>query len=82
MIKPINKSKLKITTTLIVVLILLSACEKGTDLSPKNWRADYDTFMEAQLVEETKLGVATGQKGAVTVARNALAARAGLEALQ
>lgn len=52
------------------------------DLSPATWRADYDRFSEAQLVERTAAGTASGRQGAVTVAYNGLAARAGLEALQ
>jgi gamma-glutamyltranspeptidase / glutathione hydrolase len=52
------------------------------DLSPEMWRADYDRFMAAQMVERTEAEVATGYNGAVTVAHNALAARAGLDALK
>ncbi len=52
------------------------------DLSPAAWRADYDRYMQAQLVDRTSAGVATGTNGAVTVAYNGLAARAGLEALK
>jgi gamma-glutamyltranspeptidase/glutathione hydrolase len=52
------------------------------DLSPAIWQADYDQFMAAQLVERASAGVATGSSGAVTVAYNGLAARAGLEALK
>jgi len=52
------------------------------DLSPATWQADYDRFMAAQLVDRTEAGVATGHTGAVTVAYNGLAARAGLEALK
>ncbi len=52
------------------------------DLSPTSWQADYDAYMRAQLVDRTSAGVASGYNGAVTVAYNALAARAGLEALK
>lgn len=51
------------------------------DLSPATWQEDYDRFMAAQLVDRSEAGVATGREGAVTVAYNGLAARAGLEAL-
>lgn len=54
----------------------------AADLSPARWREDYDRYLAAQLVERTAAGVATGTRGAVTVAYNALAARAGLEALK
>ncbi len=53
-----------------------------TDLSPSTWREDYDRFLAAQAVDRTEAGVAEGSRGAVTVAYNGLAARAGLEALQ
>ena len=56
--------------------------EQAPDLSPENWADDYDRFLAAQLVDRTEAGVATGQRGAVTVAYNGLAARAGLEALK
>ena len=52
------------------------------DLSPATWEAGYERYMQAQLVDRTSAGVATGTNGAVTVAYNALAARAGLEALK
>ncbi|MDX1395373.1 MAG: gamma-glutamyltransferase [Gemmatimonadota bacterium] len=51
------------------------------DLSPTTWQAEYDRYLAAQLVDRTNAGVATGSGGAVTVAYNGLAARAGLEAL-
>ena len=57
------------------------ACSSAPDLSPEGWADDYDRFMDAQLVERTEAGVAMGKRGAVTVAYNGLAARAGLEAL-
>lgn len=63
-------------------LLVLAACESEVDLSPERWAADYERFMEAQSVDRTEAGVATGANGAVTVAYNGLAARAGLEALK
>lgn len=54
----------------------------STNLSPALWQEDYDRFLQAQLVDRTEAGVATGRQGAVTVAYNGLAARAGLEALK
>ena len=66
---------------------ILLACSgpratQPTDLSPETWADDYERFMAAQLVDRTEAGVATGNQGAVTVAYNGLAARAGLEALK
>ncbi len=55
---------------------------RNVDLSPRAWQADYDQYMQAQLVDRSEAGVATGTNGAVTVAYNGLAARAGLEALK
>ena len=66
----------------LAALLALVACRAETDLSPERWAADYDRFMEAQLVDRTEAGVATGENGAVSVAYNGLAARAGLEALK
>jgi gamma-glutamyltranspeptidase/glutathione hydrolase len=54
----------------------------GVSLSPHGWRADYDRYMARQLFDRTTAGTARGLRGAVTVAYNALAARAGLEALK
>lgn len=62
--------------------LLVCADSSGPDLSPRRWADDYDRFMAAQLVDRTEAGVATGTNGAVTVAYNGLAARAGLEALK
>ncbi len=55
---------------------------KVSDTHPDSWRADYDRYMQAQLVDRTEAGVASGKNGAVTVAYNGLAARAGFEALK
>ena len=70
-----------------LVVLALQACsgapeQRTPDLSPENWADDYDRFMAAQLVDRTEAGVAMGKRGAVTVAYNGLAARAGLEALK
>lgn len=51
--------------------------------SPGGWPAgEYERFLKAQETERTRADVATGRKGAVTVAYNGLAARAGLEAMR
>ena len=53
-----------------------------TDISPAVWpKGEFDRFLAAQNVDRTKAGMATGQNGAVTVAYNGIAARAGLESL-
>ncbi|NQW04079.1 MAG: gamma-glutamyltransferase [Acidobacteria bacterium] len=55
----------------------------AVDLSPSQWPAgEYDQFIRAQGVDRTSAGAASGSNGAVTVAYNGLAARAGLEALK
>jgi gamma-glutamyltranspeptidase/glutathione hydrolase len=54
----------------------------AVSLSPDRWADDYARFMSAQDVDRSDAGVATGTHGAVTVAYNGLAARAGLEALK
>ncbi|WP_420450170.1 hypothetical protein [Candidatus Palauibacter sp.] len=63
-------------------VLVLAACHAEVDLLPERWAADYQRYMEAQLVDRMEAGVATGENGAVTVAYNGLAARAGLEALK
>ena len=55
---------------------------KTVSLSPENWMTDYTNYIAQQDVTRTKAGFAEGKNGAVTVAYNALAARAGLEALK
>lgn len=50
--------------------------------SPINWSQDYSRFLDAQAVNRTEAGYAEGKNGAVTVAYNGLAARAGLAALE
>jgi gamma-glutamyltranspeptidase/glutathione hydrolase len=53
-----------------------------SDISPAVWpKGEYERFIAAQNVDRTKAGMATGRNGAVTVAYNGIAARAGLEAL-
>ena len=79
--------KVALARFVAAVPLLLLACSgasanRPVDLSPETWAADYDRFMAAQLVDRTEAGVATGRNGAVTVAYNGLAARAGLEALK
>lgn len=55
----------------------------ATDISPATWpKGEYDRFLSAQNVDRSTSGVATGTNGAVTVAYNGIAARAGLEALK
>ena len=52
-------------------------------LSPERWpTGEYTRYLEAQGSVRMEAGYASGKNGAVTVAYNALAARAGLEALQ
>src|SRR5690349_16747737 len=59
------------------------AMTKGVNLSPAHWPAgDFQRYVEAQSVDRTTAGGARGKNGAVTVAYNGLAARAGLEALK
>ncbi|HVT34071.1 MAG TPA: gamma-glutamyltransferase [Nevskiaceae bacterium] len=55
----------------------------SVNLSPAAWpRGEYERWMAAQNVDRTSAGEARGRNGAVTVAYNGLAARAGLEALK
>jgi gamma-glutamyltranspeptidase/glutathione hydrolase len=54
----------------------------AAELSPTQWRTDYERFLTEQEVTRTEAGHASGANGAVTVAYNGLAARAGLEALK
>ncbi|MYE17781.1 MAG: hypothetical protein F4Y07_14995, partial [Gemmatimonadetes bacterium] len=74
-----------VAVALALVALPTQSCSPGPrepDLAPATWMDDYETFMAAQLVNRTEAGVATGMNGAVTVAYNGLAARAGLEALK
>ncbi len=78
----------KTRTTLAVLALVLwsggmATSRAATDLSPASWpKGEYERFLAAQDVDHTEAGVATGQNGAVTVAYNGIAARAGLEALK
>lgn len=51
-------------------------------LSPTTWPDDYQRFLAAQAVDRVTAGLAEGEHGAIAVAYNGLAARAGLEALK
>ncbi len=79
---PIRRSLLALAIGLLLSGAACAPAEPVVDLSPSAWQQDYDRFMSAQLVDHSAAGVATGMNGAVTVAYNGLAARAGLEALQ
>ena len=59
-----------------------TAPQPRVDLSPTSWQEDYSAFLEQQADTRSAAGYAEGENGAVTVAYNALAARAGLEALK
>lgn len=57
--------------------------QPARDISPAAWpQGEYQRFLAAQDVDRTTAGVATGTNGAVTVAYNGIAARAGLAALE
>lgn len=57
--------------------------QRAVNLSPTAWpKGEYQRFLTAQGTDHSEAGIATGQHGAVTVAYNGLAARAGLEALK
>ena len=59
------------------------AAQRPVDLSPAAWPGgEIEKFFKIQGTDHTRASVATGQNGAVTVAYNGLAARAGLEALK
>ena len=81
---------MKFRISLLAGGIFLASCTsmsveplpENANLSPENWGDDYATFMAAQDVNRTSAGAAQGYNGAVTVAYNGLAARAGLEALE
>lgn len=61
----------------------LATRPSAPDLSPSSWPSgEYESYARAQLNDRTAAGSAIGYHGAVTVAYNALAARAGLEALK
>lgn len=71
-----------LASALSVVSAGAQAPSSVTDISPAVWpKGEYERFIAAQDVDRTTAGVATGRNGAVTVAYNGIAARAGLEAL-
>jgi gamma-glutamyltranspeptidase/glutathione hydrolase len=71
-----------LAAALLVVSTGAQAPPPVADISPAVWpKGEYERFIAAQNVDRTKAGVATGRNGAVTVAYNGIAARAGLEAL-
>jgi gamma-glutamyltranspeptidase/glutathione hydrolase len=77
----------KVLPTLVVAFCLPLGLARGetggVNLSPATWPSgEYERFLKAQDIDRTEAGVATGRNGAVTVAYNGLAARAGLEALK
>lgn len=74
-----------IRSTLLILLLLpvpATAAGDEADLRPRQWRQDYDRYLALQSEVRRDAGVASGRNGAVTVAYNALAARAGLEAMK
>ena len=59
------------------------AAQRPVNLSPAAWPVgEVERFLRIQGTDHTRASVATGRNGAVTVAYNGLAARAGLEALK
>ncbi len=71
-----------LTLVLTVVSAAAQAPSAVADISPATWpKGEFERFIAAQNVDRTRAGVATGRNGAVTVAYNGIAARAGLEAL-
>lgn len=70
------------STVVTLAIAMATNAAFAADLSPDRWRADYERYLAAQDVARTQAGYATGNNGAVTVAYNGLAARAGLEALK
>jgi gamma-glutamyltranspeptidase/glutathione hydrolase len=71
------------SATLLLTICATLQSKRAVNLSPANWsKGEYEKFLKAQDVDRTEAGVATGRNGAVTVAYNGIAARAGLEALQ
>lgn len=71
------------TIVLSAVMCTVSVSAVPADISSAVWpKGEYERFLAAQDVDHTEAGVATGMNGAVTVAYNGIAARAGLEALK
>src|SRR5262245_40668454 len=90
---PMRLPSLKLLAWVVTVVLITSATltpkepvksPKGAvNLSPTAWpKGEYERLMKAQEVDRMEAGVATGRNGAVTVAYNGIAARAGLEALK
>lgn len=73
---------LKIGVGAVLINAMAALPVFAADLRPTQWLADYEQFLEAQDTSRTQAGHAVGTNGAVTVAYNGLAARAGLEALK
>jgi len=75
----------KASVALLITCGLLAttgAPPQEVDLSSRAWpKGEYQRFIAAQNVVRTEAGIASGTNGAVTVAYNGIAARAGLEAL-
>ncbi|MEZ5318319.1 MAG: gamma-glutamyltransferase [Vicinamibacterales bacterium] len=76
---------MRLTPALLLTAACVACAPSGPariDLSPATWPAgEFDRYLRAQDEDRTTAGVATGRGGAVTVAYNGIAARAGLEAL-
>ena len=83
-----RRGLLTATRIALVGLLLLGTpialpAQKTVNLSPQAWPAgEYQRFLDAQDMRRTQAGVASGKNGAVTVAYNGFAARAGIEALK
>src|SRR5262249_56908078 len=69
--------------TIWLIASMAHAQQRAVNLSPAAWpKGEYERYLKAQAVDRTEASVGTGRNGAVTVAYNGLAARAGLEALK
>ncbi len=82
MMKNLSAAGLGIATVLMNSGNIGAGRLPDVSLSPDGWATDYTRYLAAQDVDRTAAGVATGTHGAVTVAYNGVAARAGLEALK
>lgn len=72
-----------LTSVLCLVATAPVLPQSVKDISPAMWpKGEYERLLAAQDVDRTEAGVASGSNGAVTVAYNGIAARAGLEALK
>jgi gamma-glutamyltranspeptidase/glutathione hydrolase len=66
-----------------VAFFAILAAEQQVNLSPAEWpKGEYEQFLKIQGTDHDQAGVALGHNGALAVAYNGLAARAGLEALK